>query len=183
MRPIRRPALALALSLGAAFGLLAAPSATLASCAMIPEVQDAVKTADILFVGTVVETSNGDRWATVAVKEIWRGPDQPARVVIRGGPDGNAATSVDRAFRVGVDYLFFPRIDSGVLTDNACSNTTEWRGELAGLRPGDARAPIGAAPGEKPFDIMSIAVPAGVALLVGGLLLGVGLLARGRDAS
>jgi hypothetical protein len=183
MRLIRRAApLAFALSIGAAFGLLAEPATTLASCTMIPLLEDAIKTADIVFVGTVVETANRNTWATVQVEEVWRGPDQPARVVVQGGPAGNAATSIDRSFAVGVKYLFFPRAnDAGALGDNICSNTTEWSAELAGLRPADARAPIGSTPPPAGFDVMSVAVPAGMALLVAGLLVGVGLLARGRD--
>lgn len=192
-RVVRR--LGTALSLGVAFGLLAAPAVTLADCMMPPPVAEALKNAEIVFVGTVTETSNRNSWATVAVEEVWKGPDVPAVVLIKGGPGGNAATSVDRTFEAGVKYLFFPYIGNasdlpgrGVdaevgLADNSCTNTTPWVPELADLRPADARAPIGATPEASEFDVMSIAIPAGVALLVAGLLLGVGLLARGRDGA
>lgn len=181
MRIVRRLALLPALAALAVLGTLAAPSATLASCVQPPSIQDAARSAEIVFVGTVVETANRNTWATVQVEEIWRGPDQPTTIVIRGGPGGNAASSVDRTFEVGVRYLFFPYADeTGGLADNSCTSTTQWSADLAALRPGDVRAPA-ATPPANGFDVMSIAVPAGMALLVAGLLLGVGLLARGRD--
>lgn len=197
MPSFRRAApLTLALSLGVALGLLAAPAVTLADCMMPPSVAEALTNAEIVFVGTVTETSNRSSWATVEVEDIWKGPDVPAVVLVKGGPGGNAATSVDRTFEVGVKYLFFPYVANATepalgrgidveagLADNSCTNTTPWVPELADLRPAGAHAPIGAAPEASGFDVMSIAVPAGVALLVAGVLLGVGLLARGRDAS
>ena len=70
MRTIRRSApLALALSLGAAFGLLAAPAVTMASCMMPPPVAEALKTAEIVFVGTVTETSLTELTAAAARRE------------------------------------------------------------------------------------------------------------------
>jgi hypothetical protein len=195
-RAFRALRLGLAWSLGATLAMLAAPAIALADCMMPPPVAEAVKTAEIVFVGTVTETSNRNSWATVQVEDVWKGPDVPALVVVKGGPGGNAATSVDRTFEVGVKYLFFPYLGNSTepapgrgieaevgLADNSCTNTTPWTPELADLRPADARGPIGAAPEASDFDVMSIAIPAGVALLVAGLLLGVGLLARGRDAS
>jgi hypothetical protein len=193
-RTVRTLGIGLALSLGATLAMLTAPAVTLADCMQPPPVAEAVKTAEVVFVGTVTETSNRNSWATVQVEDVWKGPDLPAVVLIKGGPGGNAATSVDRTFEVGVKYLFFPLLGNGTepapaidtqigLVDNSCTNTTPWVPELAGLRPADARAPGGAAPEASGFDAMSVVVPAGVALLVAGLLLGVGLLARGRDAS
>lgn len=183
MHSIHRVArLAIAFSLSAAFGLLAAPTTTLASCRAIPAVGEALLSADIVFVGTVTATANRDAWATVQVEEVWRGPDQPTTVVIQGGPAGNAATSVDRAFVVGTRYLFFPyAAEGGALTDNSCTSTTEWSGELAALRPADARQPLGATPTDTGFDLGAVAAPIGAAVLVATVLLLVGLLARGRQ--
>jgi hypothetical protein len=185
MRSSRHAArLTIALALGAAFGLVTAPASS-ASCVSIPALQDAVKSADMVFVGTVIQTSNRGTWATVRVEEVWRGPDQPASVLIKGGPGGNAASSIDRTFEVGTKYLFFPYQDeAGGLADNSCTSTTPWGGELADLRPADARLfPVGPTPEAGGFDVMSVVVPAAIALLVAALLVGVGLLARGRDAS
>lgn len=168
----------------AALAFVLTPSAVLADCMPPPGIEEAVETAGIVFLGTVTETANHDSWATVAVDEVWRGPDQPAVVVVRGGPEGNMATSVDRAFKSGVTYLFFPYEDeTGALADNSCTNTVEWTADLVALRPEGIRAPIGATPtGGDGFDLGGVIAPLGVALLVGGALVVAGLLARGRSA-
>lgn len=178
-RPIR---LAFWLPILAASLLLAAPGAVLADCAEPAPLEKAVGTADIVFVGTVTVATNNRRWAQVAVEEVWRGPDQPATVVVRGGPEGNMMTSVDRSFEIGRTYLFVPYIDpeTGALTDNSCTSTTEFTNDTARLRPADARKPLGAAPVDAGFDLTPL-VPVGVALAVFGILLVVGLLARGRQ--
>jgi hypothetical protein len=163
--------------------LLAAPGSVLADCMMPPPVQEAAQTAEIVFVGTVAETSNHNSWANVQVEEVWRGPDQPAAVIVKGGPAGNMATSVDRSFEVGMKYLFFPYADdAGSLADNSCTNTVQWSADLAQLRPADARQPLGATEAEEGFDVAGVIAPLGVAVLVGGVLLVAGLLARGRTA-
>jgi hypothetical protein len=182
-------------ALAAIVVLLAMPGAALADCAMPPDIKTAATSADIVFVGSVTATANRNSWATVAVEEVWRGPDQPAEVVIMGGPAGNAATSVDRTFEVGVKYLFFPYVsdlgneggagrlagaESG-LADNSCTSTTPWSAGLLELRPSDARAPIGAA-AESGFDFGGLLGPVVAAVVVAVVLLGVGLLARGRQS-
>ena len=166
----------------AALAFVLPPTAVLADCMMPPPVEEAAKTAEIVFVGTVVETSNHNSWASVVVEETWRGPDLPAAVVVKGGPAGNMATSVDRFFEVDVKYLFFPYADeAGDLADNSCTNTVQWSADLAQLRPADARMPQAETEAEM-FDAGSVIAPLGVAILVGGVLLVAGLLARGRSA-
>ena len=177
--------------------LLAMPGAALADCAMPPDIKTAATSADIVFVGTVTATANRSTWATVAVEEVWRGPDHAAEVLIMGGPAGNAATSVDRSFEVGVKYLFFPyAFDSGNegggtragngaesgLADNSCTSTTPWTEDLLGLRPSDARAPIGA-PARSGFDVGGLLGPLVTVTVVAAALLAVGLLARGRQSA
>jgi hypothetical protein len=163
------------------FAMLATPSAVLADCMMPPPIAEAAQSSEIVCVGTVAETSNHNSWANVVVEEVWRGPDQPAAVVVKGGPAGNMATSVDRFFEVGVKYLFFPYVDEAVgLADNSCTNTVQWSAEMAELRPADARQPLGAPQAEAGFDVAGVVAPLGVAILVGGVLLVAGLLARGR---
>jgi hypothetical protein len=150
---------------------------------MPPPIEEAVKSAEILFVGTVAQTTNRNSWASVEVREVWRGPDQPQAVVVRGGPAGNAATSVDRVFEAGVTYLFFPYADAELgLADNSCTSTTAWTEDLAALRPEDVRPPIGGEAAEGGFDVAGLVVPIGVALLLGGALIAAGLVARGRTA-
>lgn len=169
----------------AALVVLSAPGTTLASCVAPPDVKAAVTSADIVFVGTVVATSTASSPAKVAVEEVWRGPNQPAEVLIRVGSVGNTATSVDRTVQVGEKYLFVPYLGAdGILSDNDCSSTTLWFPDLAGLRPADARAPIGGATAaETGFDFSGILGPIVVAVIVAGVLLVVGRLARSRQAS
>lgn len=167
----------------APFLLALTPPIALADCMMPPPIEEAVKTADIVFVGKVAETANRNSWASVEVTEVWRGPDQPRAVLVKGGPEGNAATSVDRAFEPGVTYLFFPYAEAEVgLADNSCTSTTPWTEDLVALRPADARAPIGADPESGEFDFSGVIVPIGVAVIVGGALFLAGLAARGRSA-
>jgi hypothetical protein len=168
----------------AALAFVLPPAAVLADCMMPAPVQEAAQSAEIVFVGTVAETSNHNSWASVQVEEVWRGPDLQADVIVKGGPAGNMATSVDRSFEVGVKYLFFPYVDAEGrgLADNSCSNTVQWSPDLAQLRPADARQPLGATDAGTGFDVGSLIGPLGVALLVGGVLLAAGLLARGRTA-
>jgi hypothetical protein len=167
----------------AALGFMLTPSVALADCMMPAPVKEAALKADILFVGTVTETTSNDTWASVAVEEVWRGPDLPADVVVKGGPGGNAMTSVDRTFWAGVKYLFFPYADEqGALADNSCTNTMEWSADLAQIRPAEVRQPLGTAEEGDGFDIGGLVAPLGVALLVAGALLVTGLLARGRTS-
>lgn len=175
----------------AALALLASTATALADCMMPPPIQEAITSAEIVFVGTVTATTNRSTWAEVQVEEVWRGPDLPARVVVKGGPEGNAATSVDRSFEVGLKYLFFPFVDpdagpipdqTGGLMDNSCTSTTAWSAELIPLRPADVREPLGATTGEAGFDLGGLVAPLALALLVAGVLLVVGLVARGRQS-
>jgi hypothetical protein len=180
LRAVRALRLLRVLAAAAALAFVLPPSAVLADCMMPPPVEEAVQTSEIVFVGTVAETSNHNSWASVVVEETWRGPDQPAAVIVKGGPAGNMATSVDRFFEVGVKYLFFPYADeAGGLADNSCTNTVQWSADLAQLRPADARQPLGATEAQG-FDVAGVVAPLGVAMLVGGVLLVAGLLARGR---
>ena len=148
-----------------------------------PPIEQALSKAEIVFVGTVTSTSNRDSWATVQIEEVWKGPDQPVSVLVKGGPGGDSATSVDRTFQVGVKYLFLPYLDGATLADNSCTSTTPWSDGLAALRPAAARAPLSATAGESGFDLGGAIAPLGVALLVAGVLLVVGLLARSRQSA
>ena len=166
-----------------ALAFVVAPSAALADCMMPPAVGEAAEAAEIVFVGTVTETTNRNSWANVAVDEVWRGPDMPATVVVKGGSGGDGISSVERSFQAGVKYLFFPYADEqGGLADNICTNTVEWSADLGQLRPADAREPLGASGADGGFDVGSVVAPLGVAVLIAGVLLLAGLLARGRTA-
>jgi len=163
--------------------LLISVAPAVASCVQPAPIEQAIRDADSVFVGTVTSLSNNDRWATVAVEEVWSGPDLAPIVEIRGGPEGNAASSVDRSFTGGTRYLFLAYIADGVLSDNACSSTTEFTADLVRLRPATAHPPIAPAPDPTTaarFDPASLLVPA--ALVVGAwfLVFGAALVLRRR---
>ena len=183
-RPLRvTTALRLAAAVLLGAGMLWAPGQASASCAQLPSVEAGWKLADAVFVGTVTSVANGGRWATVRVDEVWKGPDQPAEVVIRGGPGGNVATSVDRTYVVGTRYLFAAGISDGNLVDNSCSATAPVDTiDLGAMRPADVRAPVGGvlSPGERGPDLAAVAGPLIVAGIVGGLLVLVVVIGRRR---
>jgi hypothetical protein len=162
-----------------------APTAANASCALPPGGDALWKTADVVFVGTVTDIANNARWATVRVEEVWKGPDQPVQVVVRGGPEGNVATSVDRTYNIGTRYLFALASVDGALVDSACSGTTgEDQIDIDSIRPDDVREPSGDTPesGGTGPDLGALAGPVLVVGVIGGLLLATVLLARRRDA-
>jgi len=70
------------------------------------------------FAGTVTAVSNAGRTATV------RTDNGRTVTVVGSDADGpNAATSVDRAYQVGVRYEFHPINDTSPYRDNACTAT------------------------------------------------------------
>lgn len=165
-------------------GALWAPATASASCAFV-EGQELWRTADAVFVGTVTEVGNNARWAKVTVDEVWRGPDQPVEVEVRGGPaDPGTASSVDRTYEVGVRYLFAVMVVEGNLEDNACSGTTQVEAiDLDAMRPDEARGPSETAGTSGRADGLELGWLAGPVLatsIIGGLLLATVLLARRR---
>jgi hypothetical protein len=182
LRPSRRSALLLPVA--AAFAILSAPGAVLADCMMPPPIEEAVRSSEVVFVGTVVAVQDQGRRATVEIDEIWRGPDLPVTTIILGG-QGEGFTSVDRTYEVGVKYVFFPYVDpdTRALIDNLCSNTTPWLDDYEEIRPAEARPPIGD-PSAEPagFDVAGLVPIGALVLAVAGVLLVVGLVARGREA-
>lgn len=188
-----RPRTILATALLGAAAILAAPGAALADCMASPPIEIALSGADIVFVGTVTEVGNGGRWASVIVEDIWKGPDLPGTIIVRGGPEGNAASSVDRSFDAGVRYLFFPvlapqpageplPVEIAALTDNSCTSTQPLTPEIAGLRPSDARSRVIAEGNDAPaFDLGFTVAIGGLVLLVFAVMLVIGLLVRGRS--
>lgn len=110
----------------------------LASCGAVRVGLSAgLATAPLVFVGTVTGTADQDRTATVHVDEVWTGQHLPPEVILRGSPDaGAAATSVDRHYQGGRQYLFVPVSVSGPpYDDNACTMTRDFAADVAALRP------------------------------------------------
>jgi hypothetical protein len=124
-----------------------AGSAT-ASCAAPAPLREAIKDAPAVFVGTVIETANRSRWATVHVEEVWKGTGLPDEVEVRAGPEdppgpGGTATSVDRTYTSGTRYLFVPydRSSQAIFQDNACTRTSQFRSPLERFRPARGEDP------------------------------------------
>ena len=114
-----------------------AASSVTASCATTPSINEAVLLGDVVFVGTVLRTGNGGRWATVRVEERWSGARSLGETVdVHGGPEPGTATSIDRTY-VTTRYLFVVHHGDGVLEDDQCTATTPWTPDLARLRPID----------------------------------------------
>jgi hypothetical protein len=155
--------------------LLGSAAPAVASCIMPPPIEDAIRDADVAFVGTVTNVANDGRWATVAVAEVWAGPDLPSIVQVRGGPDPGTFSSVDRAFTARTTYLFLPGISEGAIHDSACSSTMEWTDDLARLRPATARLPVGA----EPESGAGSSFDPGALLLPAALILGAGIVVFG----
>ncbi|HEX5589487.1 MAG TPA: hypothetical protein VFX65_04255 [Candidatus Limnocylindrales bacterium] len=181
-RGLRRylPAVAIAVA------LLAAPASALADCQMAPPFEEAAKTAEIVFVGTVTGLANEGRVATVQVDEVWRGGEMPAEVTVFGGTDPAGPMEDDRTFEASVRYVFFPFVAEGRMVDNICTATTPWIEDFAALRPAGAQTP---APSAAPAAagplaaIADLALPILTALLIGGAALAVAIIVgRRREA-
>jgi hypothetical protein len=115
-----------------------------ADCEPAGPIEDELLVASVAFVGTVTQVVGGS--AQFAVEEVWAGDVGHEVDVVGGGwfaPRGgmDARRTVvedDRTWEVGDTYLVLPVPHEGLLTDNQCTATTEWRPELADLRPADA---------------------------------------------
>jgi hypothetical protein len=148
-------------------------------CAPPPPIEKAVF-SDLVFVGRVTDLADGDRLATVEVTEVWRG-DVPSPVMVAGGQDPTNPAEDDRAFELGVTYLFVPvQFDpsgSGLVIDSVCSSTVPWSDDLARLRPPEVGQPGSTSPastaGPGPLAFLGdLAMPLLTAAIIGGSVLG-----------
>lgn len=119
-----------------------------------PSLGDQLDAAHVLFVGTVIYTSNGDRTARVKVESIWKGPTLPAYVDVHGEAPGcgpNCGSSADHTYRSGLRYLFAPLNDNPPFQDyGECGGLTQpYSADLAAYAPTDKRAPYPATPTEQ----------------------------------
>jgi len=139
---VRRQLLITLLALAAVLPPLV-PLEASASCAALPgQMAGSFATAPVVFVGTVVSISNGNREAMVKIESIWRGPTMLTFVRVVGTPEpGAQATSVDRTYQAGTRYLFVPENSSSPFQDNNCTATQPYTSALASQAPADARAP------------------------------------------
>jgi hypothetical protein len=119
---------------------LLAPRMVLADCQPAGPIEQELRTADVAFVGIVRATRADATVAIFEVEEVWRGSLGEA-VEVRGLSDDDRPSEDDRTWIVGQRYLVLPMPFEGALVDNICTATTEWREELAELRPADAHSP------------------------------------------
>jgi hypothetical protein len=154
----------------AVYGILVIGTAgAQASCAMLPSLQEQISTAPLVFVGTVVLTSDEDRVAHVRVESIWKGPTLSAYVDVHGSPvsELNVHSSVDRTYRAGERDLFVLFSDRAPYQDNSCSATRPYTAEIAAFAPADARPPAPVTAVEQVQNwLIQYGLPVGVALVV-----------------
>jgi hypothetical protein len=167
-----RPLLALTVALMFA---LATPASASADCRPAPPIDQALRAAPVAFVGTVVAVEGPS--ARFAVTEVWAGDVGPT-VEVRGladlgGRDGGFGPGFsedDRHWTEGTAYLVLPTVDGGVLRDHLCTATTDWRDELAALRPANAViVEPAASEGDAPVAVLALAALGVAAVLVGAV--------------
>lgn len=143
------------LATGFALASMLFPAVARADCQPASSVEEALAAAQVAFVGTVVAAVDAAPRAVFSVEEVWVG-QVAATVDLRGmGDDGFLED--DRQWTQGARYLVIPYVEAGVLRDNICSATVEWRDELAALRPPTAHPPFSQdAVGEVPVQLFLV---------------------------
>jgi hypothetical protein len=115
-----------------------------AQCGPIPALEESLSSADVAFVGKVVDRSNRDRTAVMQVMEVWKGARQPAFVTVSGGPEDLAQqTAIDRTFLLGQIYLVIPANSRDPFQDSLCTATQLWT-TPTGTIPVEFQAAVGA---------------------------------------
>jgi hypothetical protein len=159
-----RRLMVLAASLLALAMNLAAAAPALAAFCVPPDVAAAMREGRPVFTGTVVAVANRDRWASVAIDEIWSGPSLPRLIEVRGSEivDQNVWFDADRTYLLGRRYLFAPEVVGGRLRDHACTPTNLWVEGLERFRPNAVREPEELSSAGSGPDVGVLAVPLGV---------------------
>lgn len=136
-----------------------------ASCFASPTVDGDLARSDLVFVGTVKQLANGDRWATFAIEDLWKGDLEGPEVEVHAGPADpgggmSAMSSIDRKYEAGVRYLVFaydPTSHGYMATwgtsrfeDNNCSATQPYSASLDRFRPATAHRVAAATPATIP---------------------------------
>ena len=159
-----------------------------ASCVAPRPFPREIEDAPAVFVGTVVDAENENRWAMVEVSDVWKG-EVDDRVEVRAGPKDppgpmSTITSVDRSYKEGTAYLFVPFRGSGDLfRDNICTRTTVYKPSLDRFRPASAETAPGPTEGLPPDEDASAWVFAGVGVVAVALAVLVARAMKGRNRS
>ena len=163
---------------------LAWPRPAAADCDPAGPVEEELRTAQVAFVGRVIDIDASV--ATFAVSEVWAGT-LPGRVDVHGLIDdivdqnsdvGPVVSEDDRVWSIGGDYLVLPIVDAGMLRDHICTATTEWQPELDELRPAKARI----LPIDSPAPDPGVSMPAILVGITAALVLAVSVLAFRRQS-
>jgi hypothetical protein len=129
--------------------VLASSTTANASCAVsgLPlSLADELGAAKVVFVGSVLYTSDESRSGRVKVESIWKGPKLPAYVDVRGEAPGSglfSGSEGDHHYQSGQQYLFVPLNDHPPFKDYGdCNPSTQlYTAALAADAPPDAKAP------------------------------------------
>ena len=105
--------------------LVAVPAAPVqASCSQPIDQITAIRRADSVFVGRVIELADFNRMATMQVIEIWKGSDLDELVTVSGSTSGAPQVRVtDRTYTLRSTYLVVPFGSRSPFSDDACSAT------------------------------------------------------------
>jgi len=140
-------------------------------------IEERIREAGTVFVGTVEALGNQGRTATVEVIRVWKGGVLPRRVQVTGtiATQSKVVTALDRLYARDRTYLFLPSSGTSPrFTENRCSGTRALTSELAALAPsGGGTPPVGDGvplpdAGVGRFVPLMVAIPA--ALVLAGLL-------------
>ena len=130
--------------IAAALAAASPASVAVASCVGLRPLPQEIQSAAVVFVGTVVYTSDGHRQAHVKVESIWKGAPLAAYVDVDGSPVSGpfTASDVDRHYQAGERYLFVLYSASQPFQDNSCSATQQFTSALTTYAPANANAPL-----------------------------------------
>ena len=181
----------LALLAAAGAGVLTGAGPVHASCGVLgspPTLTAEIEAAKVAFVGSVVNTSDGNRSARVKVESIWKGPTIPAYVDVHGEAPGSgpfSGSEGDHRYQPGERYLFLPLNDRPPFDDYGdCNSSTQvYDAAMTAYAPPDARAPELATPADAVGNFaFQYSTPASIAVLSLAALIWVGLVKRRRRA-
>ncbi len=146
---------------------LTSVTAAHAACSPPADLEDAVATAAIVFVGRTTDVATDRHSATVRVLSVWKGPDLEQTVAVTGGYEGDPDL---RRYNEGAVYLFFPSNRRPPFIDDVCTATRLYSGPALVIPPyltdeagtSKARMPLGEAALEEaeatPITAIAIAV-------------------------
>lgn len=182
---------AVGIGLMAAAGLFLAPhDMAAASCPPAVDVATALGEATSVFVGEVASVEDQDRVATMDVLSVWKGPDLPEQVEVRGAPAvGSPVGPDDRRFTVGKTYLVIPENTRRPFLASNCSAISAFSDTGVAIPAGYQEA-VGATTGRAPVtpvpesETAGSGVPLGLLAIVGAVPVAVGaaVLVRRRRA-